>query len=120
MSKKYKVPDYIRIVKAICIEYGNIHNTWTWCYAMDDIKKAMKKVKKIVRTLKPDDRFRIGLMYCGQDRKTGKVYELVPSEDNFTINGIEYGEFETVLFDSTIASWEDWPDGTPEHIFGKL
>lgn len=46
MSKKYKVPDYIRIVKAICIEYGNIHNTWTWCYAMDDIKKAMKKVKK--------------------------------------------------------------------------
>lgn len=29
MSKKYKVPGYIRIIKAVCIEYGNIHNTWT-------------------------------------------------------------------------------------------
>lgn len=28
MSKKYKVPDCIRIVKEVFSEYGNIHNIW--------------------------------------------------------------------------------------------
>lgn len=28
MSKKYKVPDYIRIVKAVCIEFGNNDDIW--------------------------------------------------------------------------------------------
>lgn len=116
MPKKYKEKEYIRVVKAICIVYGNIHNSWTWCFV--DIKDALKKASKIIRRLEPDDRLSIGIKYCGQNIKTGEVLELIPRDDNVKINGVEYGDFETLLFEAEIAPFEDWPDGTPEHIFG--
>ena len=29
MSEKYQRPDHIRVVKAVCVEYGNNDDTWT-------------------------------------------------------------------------------------------
>ena len=91
MSKKYKVPDYICVIKAIGIKY---------CYEMSSINKAMKKVKKLAIILETHNHFRIGITNCGQDCKTGKVYLLVPHDDDVTINGIKHGDFKTGLFDS--------------------
>ena len=41
MSEKYAIPDHIRIVKAVCVEFGNNDNTWVWCYL--DVKEALAK-----------------------------------------------------------------------------
>ena len=75
-------------------------NTWTWCYEMSSINKAMKKVKKLAIILETHNHFRIGITNCGQDCKTGKVYLLVPHDDDVTINGIKHGDFKTGLFGS--------------------
>ena len=29
MSEKYQRPDHIRVVKAVCVEFGNNDDTWT-------------------------------------------------------------------------------------------
>lgn len=34
MSEKCQRPDHIRIVKAVCVEYGNTDDTWTWSISM--------------------------------------------------------------------------------------
>ena len=41
MSEKYQRPDYIRVVKAVCVEFGNNDDTWTWCYL--DVREALTK-----------------------------------------------------------------------------
>ena len=49
MSERYQRPDYIRVVKAVCVEFGNNDDTWTWCYL--DVREALTKAED--RTLPP-------------------------------------------------------------------
>ena len=54
MSEKYQRPDHIRIVKAICVEYGNNDDTWTWCHL--DVREALTKAKELLMKLEHDER----------------------------------------------------------------
>ena len=64
MSEKYQRPDHIRVVKAVCVEFGNNDDTWTWCYL--DVREALTKAKELLMKLEPDDRLVIGTAYCGR------------------------------------------------------
>ena len=86
MSEKYQRPDHIRVVKAVCAEFGNNDDTWTWCYL--DVREALAKAKDLLMKLEPDERLVIGTAYCGQNLRTGEILELVPSEDDLYIRGI--------------------------------
>ena len=77
MSEKYQRPDHIRVVKAVCVEFGNNFNTWTWSYL--DVCEALMKAKELLMRLEPDERLVVGTAYCGQNLRTGEMPELVPS-----------------------------------------
>ena len=79
MSEKYQRPDYIRVVKAVCVEFGNNDDTWTWCYL--DVREALTKAKELLMKLEPDERLVVGTAYCGQNLRVGEILELVPAED---------------------------------------
>ena len=118
MSEKYAIPDHIRIVKAVCVEFSNNDNTWVWCYL--DVREALAKAKELLMKLEPDERLVVGTAYCGQFRKSGKLFELVPTEDDFEIGGVRYGDYKEELLRIEPADFSCWPDGTPEHIFGDI
>ena len=118
MSEKYQRPDHIRIVKAVCVKYGNNDDTWTWCYL--DIREALAKAKELLMKIEPGERLIVGTVYCGQNLKTGKLLELVPEEDDLEIGGVKYGEYKTELFRLEPEDFLLWPEGTPEHIFGDV
>ena len=54
MSERYQRPDYIRVVKAVCVEFGNNDDTWTWCYL--DVREALTKAEDLLMKLEPDER----------------------------------------------------------------
>ena len=89
MPEKYQRPDHIRVVKAVCVEFGNNDDTWTWCYL--DVREALTKAKELL--LKPElgERLVVGTAYCGRNLRTGEILELVPSEDDLEIGGVKYG-----------------------------
>ncbi len=91
MSEKYQRPDLIRVVKAVCVEFGNNDDTWTWCYP--DVRETLTKAKELLMKLEPDER----LAYCGQNLRTGEILELVPSEDDLEIGGVKYGDYKEEL-----------------------
>ena len=86
MSEKYQRPDYIRVVKAVCVEFGNNDDTWTWCYL--DVREALTKAKELLMKLEPDERLVVGTAYCGQNLRVGEILELVPAEDYLEIGGV--------------------------------
>ncbi len=49
MSEKYQRPDHIRVVKAVCVEFGNNFDTWTWIYL--DVYEALMKAKELLMRL---------------------------------------------------------------------
>ena len=51
MSEKYQRPDHIRVVKAVCVEFGNNDDTWTWCYL--DVREALAKAKELLMKIEP-------------------------------------------------------------------
>ena len=61
-----------------------------------------------------------GYAYCGQNRKTGEIFELVPVEDYLEIGGVKYGEYKEVLLRIESSDSNNWPVGFPEHIFGGV
>ena len=87
MSEKYPRPDHIRVVKAVCVEFGNNDETWTWFYL--DVKETLKKAKELLMKLESDERIIIGTTYCGQKLESKELLELVPSEDDFIIGGVK-------------------------------
>ena len=89
MSEKYQRPDHIRVVKAVCVEFGNNDDTWTWCYL--DVREALTKAKELLMKLEPDERLVVGTAYCGQNLRTGEILELVPAEDYLEIGGVKCG-----------------------------
>ena len=118
MSEKYQRPDLIRVVKAVCVEFGNNDDTWTWCYL--DVREALTKAKELLMKLEPDERLVIGTAYCGQNLRTGEILELVPAEDYLEIGGVKYGDYKEELLRIEPADFSSWPEGTPEHIFGDV
>ena len=70
--------------------------------------------------LEPDARLVVGTAYCGQFRKTGELFELVLTEDDFIIGGVKYGDYKEDLLRVGPAPFDSWPDGTPEHLFGDI
>ena len=118
MSEKYQRPDHIRVVKAVCVEFGNNDDTWTWCYL--DVCEALTKAKELLMKLEPDERLVVGTAYCGQNLRTGEILELVPSEDELEIGGVKYGDYKEELIRIEPADFSSWPEGTPEHIFGDV
>lgn len=116
MSEKYKPADSIRIVEAVAVDYLNADDNWVWYFL--DIREALQKAKELLMKIEPDERLIIGTLYCGHDKKTGKLFELVPSEDDLEIGGVKYCEFKDILVEVHPASFDDLPEGTPEHIFG--
>ncbi len=54
MSEKYQRPDHIRVVKAVCVEYGNNDDTWKWRYP--NVREALTKAKELLMKLEPDER----------------------------------------------------------------
>ena len=95
MSEKYQRPDHIRVVKAVCVEFGNNDDTWTWCYL--DVREALTKAKELLMKLEPDERLVVGTAYCGQNLRTGEILELVPAEDYLEIGGVKYGDYKEEL-----------------------
>ena len=95
MSEKYQRPDYIRVVKAVCVEFGNNDDTWTWCYL--DVREALTKAKELLMKLEPDERLVVGTAYCGQNLRVGEILELVPAEDYLEIGGVG-GSFEGFIW----------------------
>ena len=49
MSEKYQRPDHIRVVKAVCVEYGNNDDTWKWRYP--DVRETLTKAKELLMKL---------------------------------------------------------------------
>ena len=114
MSEKYQRPDHIRVVKAVCVEFGNNDDTWTWCYL--DVREALAKAKDLLMKLEPDER----LAYCGQNLRTGEILELVPAEDYLEIGGVKYVDYKEELLRIEPTDLRSWPEGTPDHIFGDV
>ena len=54
MSEKYQRPDHICVVKAVCVEFENNDDTWTWCDL--DVREALTKDKELLMKLEPDER----------------------------------------------------------------
>ena len=75
MSEKYQRPDYIRVVKAVCVEFGNNDDTWTWCYL--DVREALTKAK-ILELVPAEDYLEIG--------GVGGSASLIWKSHSFTIN----------------------------------
>ncbi len=75
----YQRPDYIHVVKAVCVEFRNNDDTWTWCYL--GVREALMKVKELLMKLEPDERLVVGTAYCGQNLRTGELLELFSAED---------------------------------------
>lgn len=44
----------------------------------------------------------------------------VPTEDDFEIGRVWYGDYKEELLRIEPADFSCWPDGTPEHIFGDI
>ena len=78
----------IHIVRAVCVEFGNNDDTWTWCYL--DVSEALTKAKELLMKLEPDERLVVGTAYCGQNLRTGEILELVPAEDYLEIGGVSF------------------------------
>ena len=53
MSEKYQRPDHIRVVKAVCVEFGSNDDTWTWCYL--DVREALAKAKELLMKLEQEN-----------------------------------------------------------------
>lgn len=85
MSEKYAIPDHIRIVNAVCVDYGNIHNTWSWIFL--DIRDALDKVKELLVKLELGERLSAEPQYCGQIASSVELLELIPTEDEFELGG---------------------------------
>ena len=68
----------------------------------------------------PDERLVVGTACRSQFRKSGKLFELVPTEDDLEIGGVRYGDYKENLLRIEPADFSSWPDGTPEHIFGGI
>ena len=118
MSGKYAIPEHISIVKGFCVEYGTRDNTWTWCYA--SISEALEKVKAVMKDFAAGDKLRIGVKPCGRNPNTGEVLELVPEDENLRIGGMRYTDYEKVLLTFRSSDMLEWPDDTPESLFGNL
>ena len=86
MSEKYQRQDHIRVVKAVCVEFENNDDTRTWCYL--GVREAVTKGKELLMKMEPDERLVVGTAYCGQNLRTGEILELVPSEDDLEISGV--------------------------------
>lgn len=86
MSEKYAMLDHICIVKAVCVDYSNIHNTWSWIFL--DIREALAKVKEFLAKVEPGKRLSAGTQYCGQIASSGGLLELIPTEDEFELGGV--------------------------------
>lgn len=71
---------------AVCVEFGNNDDTWTWCYP--DVRNALTKAKELLMKQEPDERLVVGTAYCGQNLRIEEILKLVPSEDYLDIRGI--------------------------------
>ena len=118
MSEKYQRPDHIRVVKAVCVEYGNNDDTWKWRYL--DVREALAKAKELLMRLEPDERLVVGTAYCGQNQRTGEILELIPSEDDLEIGGVKYEDYKEELLRIEPADFRSRPEEKPKHIFGDV
>ena len=109
----------LSVEKAVCGEFGNNDDTWTWCYL--DVREALPKAKdELLMKLESDERLVVGTAYFDQNLRTGKILELVPAEEYLEIGGVKYGDYKEELLRIEPADFSSWPEGTPEHIFGDV
>ena len=117
MPDKFESSKTIRIMKACCVEYSVIDNTWIWCY--QNIREALKQAKNILMKMGAGEHLVVGMSYCDQT-PTGEIMPLLPDDSDLVIGDKVYSEYDPVVLDIETAQLCDWPFGTPNRIFGDI